>query len=500
MAPESSESKQEEEEPWAESAMRLHGELIRDLAAKREVHEKKALETQAAKSAHASALIRIKMLEEQTKLEVTRLQIALSSAEQAKQECMAESSRMKASQTNFMELQEASADKAKKGAEVLKSQLKFLGVEKKVMDAFPQILAKRRRTQPDKKVLGVIEEAFAMHLRLKAGALSKFEAEVQQCRDAVATASSATQTRAGELSGFADALKSKEAEKAACEAAVSRAASSLADHEMRMQQEHLMRFNSVGETCAVCVEDLPAEKLVKLGCGHGWYCLECMNRFVESRVQDGNAGAIPCPDCGDPIPEKDLVVVLPKTTIFKLHARSIEKTAVASGGVIRSCPTPNCPMRQTFKDGQSGCFMCPMCSNESCWLCSVTPYHEGKTCEQYARRQRKRGLNKDDESFFEWMEATGTRQCPKCQMATTKENLERQTEQRSECHKMLCRNCGTKFCFKCLAILTDTYTCGCTKNKHGFIDPHTGEIVKHLQRGKAKAKAKAGTVVNSGGG
>merc|ERR1719487_1567308 len=100
-----------------------------------------------------------------------------------------------------------------------------------------------------------------------------------------------------------------------------------------------------------------------------------MNRFVEARVQDGNAGKVPCPDCGEAISEKDLVAVLPKKTIFKLHARSLEKEAVAHGDVIRSCPTPNCPMRQTFKDGASGCFMCPMCSAESCWLCSTTPYH-----------------------------------------------------------------------------------------------------------------------------
>lgn len=28
-----------------------------------------------------------------------------------------------------------------------------------------------------------------------------------------------------------------------------------------------------------------------------------------------------------------------------------------------------------------------------------------------------------------------------------------------ECHKMMCRSCGTKFCFGCGAILTENYTC-----------------------------------------
>jgi len=268
-----------------------------------------------------------------------------------------------------------------------------------------------------------------------------------------------------------------------------------------------MRFSSSGEQCSVCCEDIPAEAAVLLGCGHGFYCLQCITRFVETRVEEGYAGDVPCPQCSLKISENDLVRLLPMKTIFKLHARSIEKEAVASGSISRSCPTPNCKMRQTIKEGSSGCLTCPMCAQESCWLCGTQPYHEGKTCEQHARRMRKKGENKDEDAFMEWMEATGTRQCPKCQMATSKENLEKQTEQRAECHKMVCRNCGTRFCFKCLAVLTETYTCGCSRNKHGFIDPRTGELIKHLGRGKAKAKpkveepkARPKATVNSAGG
>merc|ERR1719324_2250848 len=95
------------------------------------------------------------------------------------------------------------------------------------------------------------------------------------------------------------------------------------------------------------------------------------------------------------------------------------------------------------------------------------------------------------------MEATGTRQCPKCQMATTKENLDKQTEQRSECHKMQCRNCGTRFCFKCLAVLTDTYTCGCTKDKHGFVDPRTGKYVAHLKKRRQRVPSSGGDSNNA---
>jgi hypothetical protein len=249
-----------------------------------------------------------------------------------------------------------------------------------------------------------------------------------------------------------------------------------------------MQFNSSNKACSICCDDIATGGAALLGCGHGYYCSACVTRFVEARLENGTAGDVPCPDCKGGIPEKDLVKVLPTKTVLRLHARSIEMVAVAGGAVQRSCPTPDCKMRHTFKEGASGQMICWMCTRESCWLCGTQPFHVGMTCEQYAKRLKARGLSKDDEEFYKWMEKTGTRQCPKCHMATSKENLDKQTEQRSECHKMLCRNCGTKFCFKCLAVLTDTYTCGCTKNKHGFIDPNSGDLVSHLKRGKGSKK------------
>ena len=41
-----------------------------------------------------------------------------------------------------------------------------------------------------------------------------------------------------------------------------------------------------------------------------------------------------------------------------------------------------------------------------------------------------------DQLFEKWMEETGTKQCPQCRMAVTKQNLERQRTQYQECHKM----------------------------------------------------------------
>merc|ERR1712232_714783 len=113
------------------------------------------------------------------------------------------------------------------------------------------------------------------------------------------------------------------------------------------------------------------------------------------------------------------------------------------------------------------------------------PFHRNLTCEQYAekKRQRVRKNRPDPEALLrQWMEETGTKQCPTCQMGITKENIHTQNTQRSECHKMMCRNCSTRFCFKCLAVLTSTYTCGCSIDAHGFLNPLTGKRNNHLRK------------------
>merc|ERR1712066_1111993 len=101
---------------------------------------------------------------------------------------------------------------------------------------------------------------------------------------------------------------------------------------------------------------------------------------------------------------------------------------------------------------------------------------------------RERGRRTDEAGFLKWIEQTGSKQCPTCPMVITKENLNGQANQYKECHKMLCRNCNTRFCFKCLAVLTEKFTCGCSINLHGFVDPNTGKRLTHLDRRYKKPK------------
>jgi len=416
-------------EAFADAAAARHGELTRTLAAKQELLVRKSAEVQAARSALDLVLYPLSFSEGKATLEVKRLEEALVAAKR--------------------EVGMRSTDASKVRT--------WFGVC-------------RRRRQ--------LEEAVTQ--------FSMAAADVKKLEEAIAQFPTAARTRARELTGYEASLSAREQEQESCKRDIETSSRELIDHEAWMSGENLMRFNSKTAECAICRDDVAVGAAVLLGCGHGFYCSQCITKFVDTRLSNGLAGDVPCPDCSSAIPDKDLTKLLPEKTISCLHTRSREQEAVASGGIQRACPTPNCSMRQVLKEGSSGMILCLKCNVESCWLCGAQPFHDGRTCEQHAMRERNRGLRKDEDSIYEWMEATGTRQCPKCQMGVSKENIQRQTEQRSECHKMFCRNCGTRFCFKCLAVLSDTYTCGCSKNKHGFIDPYSGAVLGHLKRGQPK--------------
>mmetsp|Transcript_41132 Transcript_41132/g.74283 ORF Transcript_41132/g.74283 Transcript_41132/m.74283 type:complete len:374 (-) Transcript_41132:105-1226(-) len=234
--------------------------------------------------------------------------------------------------------------------------------------------------------------------------------------------------------------------------------------------------------CSICCNALSASEAFRLPCGHGWYCKRCIARYAEMRIGAG-AARIDCPECLQPVAEHVLNRLLPPNLLVRLQAQSLEQ-AVASSHDMWSCPTPDCPMRVAVEAGAPKRFECPLCQKTACVRCGAQPFHKGLSCRSHQERSKRRSL----EGLMEWMRETGSKQCPNCHSAVTKQNLQQQSSQRVECHKMMCRVCRTRFCFKCLKILTDTSTCQCTNELHGFVDPLNGRRVEHLKKGCGTAK------------
>lgn len=268
----------------------------------------------------------------------------------------------------------------------------------------------------------------------------------------------------------------------------SRASGAAAKRELDLKQRRQsLRFSKQPEECTICCSDVSCGEAVRLACSHGWYCRSCLERYAQARLAEG-ALDVACPDCREPIPDHDLKKIFPNQDVInRFHERSITR-AVASSSNLHPCPTAGCNMCFEIEDGDYWLRHCPQCKKGGCLACGVSPYHHGASCEEHAAKlaRAKQGNKAPDAALMRWMRRTGTKQCPQCKMGVSKEDLASQGTQRKECHKMMCRHCDTKFCFKCLAILTDTYNCGCSIERHGFFNPKTLRRNEHLKQKVAR--------------
>ena len=230
------------------------------------------------------------------------------------------------------------------------------------------------------------------------------------------------------------------------------------------------------DTCSLCCCEHSG--CAELLCGHGRLCHLCMNRWTESRLEGGNAD-VPCPcaeSCELGVPHWQLRMLVEPITFDKLLQASLNR-AVLNDGTIWPCPTPDCPYCVAIDDIE-----CPNGAPMHCPICDKDVFvgPQGSTADTA------------DKTFASWMEATGAKTCPGCGCVVTKQSLNSQHSQRSECHKMLCR-CGVRFCFKCLFQYEGRNTCKCTSADHGFVDPYSGKRVEH------RAKHSRGGSCNSKG-
>mmetsp|Transcript_35939 Transcript_35939/g.65988 ORF Transcript_35939/g.65988 Transcript_35939/m.65988 type:complete len:319 (+) Transcript_35939:89-1045(+) len=247
------------------------------------------------------------------------------------------------------------------------------------------------------------------------------------------------------------------------------------------ETDNLLVFNTHEVTCSICLDDVPAWTALELTCGHSWFCAVCLRKHSAARAELGDP-VVKCPCCTALLSHAVLRAVLPPDLYDRLLNGSLE-TAVGASAELWACPTPDCPNRVAVSEGETLRLDCSFCGKEHCLQCHAHPYHHGKTCEEHAAEQSANTAARESEAQLKkWMRETGSCRCPKCGAGISKANLDEQQSEKLECHKMVCRVCRTRFCFHCLAILTSSYTCGCTGDNHGFIDPTNGGFLVHLDR------------------
>eukprot|EP00475_Leptophrys_vorax_P029196 TRINITY_DN4266_c0_g1_i1.p1 TRINITY_DN4266_c0_g1~~TRINITY_DN4266_c0_g1_i1.p1 ORF type:complete len:223 (-),score=15.29 TRINITY_DN4266_c0_g1_i1:195-863(-) len=142
--------------------------------------------------------------------------------------------------------------------------------------------------------------------------------------------------------------------------------------------------------------------------------IECVNEDCGSLSTLNSADQLPpsvtCQQCG--------IVFCPAC---KVAYHSEMDCAQYRRSQDHRCPRAGC--NGVVKGADLNC-TCPTCSTTWCWDCSITPYHEGKTCEDLFR------------DFF--------KSCPECKL---------RTEKSEGCNHMRCTRCGTHWCYLCVTAL-----------------------------------------------
>ncbi|KAK2645120.1 hypothetical protein Ddye_020315 [Dipteronia dyeriana] len=205
--------------------------------------------------------------------------------------------------------------------------------------------------------------------------------------------------------------------------------------------------------CNLCVEPRNSIESFKIkGCSHA-YCVDCMSRYVASKLQD-NITSISCPesDCRGLLEPEYCRNILPQDVFDRWGNALCE--AVILGDQKFYCPFKDCSALLIDEGGEAiRQSECPNCNRLFCAQCKVA-WHFGMECAEF-RKLKKGEREREDIMLMNLAQKQKWKRCPSCGFYV---------EKKDGCMYMKCR-CGNAFCYNCGARST-TPSHLCPKCKH----------------------------------
>ncbi|KAF5193835.1 Rbr-type e3 ubiquitin transferase [Thalictrum thalictroides] len=194
--------------------------------------------------------------------------------------------------------------------------------------------------------------------------------------------------------------------------------------------------NGLSFTCEICVEPVSSYKRFKSNknCVHRSYCLDCIAKYIEVKIQEYNMSEIKCPglECTEVLDPLRCRSILP-VRVFESWCDALCETTLLQWQRVY-CPYSDCSALILNECGSNVVkTKCPNCKRFLCYKCGV-PWHPGYRCNETGQF---RGQN--DFLLCQLMNERKWRRCPACSHGV---------ELRSGCKFVRCR-CGTIFCHAC---------------------------------------------------
>jgi hypothetical protein len=210
-----------------------------------------------------------------------------------------------------------------------------------------------------------------------------------------------------------------------------------------------------GSVCMICDEDINGNFVLfhKTRRQTHKLCLECCISYLKPKLKLicnnirknilNNIGIIKCPgtyhcesrnQCNKNIRLLDLNI--PQCDI-SLNIFRI--TYVLSNNNTYLCPEEKCgQVIEVDNDYLANKLMCQDCKTTWCKQCLSIPYHLNKSCLEFEIENRN---TKNGKFILEMKKAGKIKFCPQCRAPCFKNN---------GCNKMICSQCGVKWCWLCL--------------------------------------------------
>ncbi|KAI0156592.1 hypothetical protein GGR57DRAFT_463908 [Xylariaceae sp. FL1272] len=173
-------------------------------------------------------------------------------------------------------------------------------------------------------------------------------------------------------------------------------------------------------SCTSCMDDKPANELVKAQCEHE-YCHDCIRRLFESAIADETLFPARC--CSKEIPPDNLQPVLGADRLQEYKDKKIEYETVNR----TYCHRPDCAVFIPLGYIEDDRALCPKCHVETCVHCKKQA-HPGN-CPEDHELQRVVHMGEDN----------GWKHCSKCKSLI---------ELTMGCYHITCR-CKHQFCYLC---------------------------------------------------
>eukprot|EP00457_Paulinella_chromatophora_P001706 gb/GEZN01001708.1/.p1 GENE.gb/GEZN01001708.1/~~gb/GEZN01001708.1/.p1 ORF type:complete len:758 (+),score=103.96 gb/GEZN01001708.1/:297-2570(+) len=216
------------------------------------------------------------------------------------------------------------------------------------------------------------------------------------------------------------------------------------EQDKEFQQEWQALVAQAGEVqCAVCFDDIPVSKVIPASCRH-YFCKDCWQGYLESKVNDGNVLKIKCmfPDCIRVVEKKEVRARL-KPETFEKYQKFHYDSLMATNPNARWCQTPDCEMVMIGVKIRPK-LTCPKCHKSVCFNCNL-PWHLG-SCAMAAKGML--GVAAEEATFAAYQLVSNIKPCPKCRAPT---------EKIEGCNHMTCPRCSYEWCWMCRGKYTDEH-------------------------------------------